>query len=347
MDVNNTYKDQICVEEQINLFVNEYTPEPCDGSCTRFHDKETLPKFYDEEKFKIGQQFYHKHLFSMLLGKLLGLVTLLSTPSILKILIFTKMSSEPMTAYKRYMATVFHTCVWYENDFKPGSKLWRSIAAVKNMHNAASKKSCAIGSQPILQRDMGLTQFGFMGFVIVRSELIGIHNASQKELEGFVHLWRVIGYILGIDDRFNICRSSVEETKQLCEALLERIFVPNIKMQDPQYLQMADALINGMQVMEPSLDTKAYMTYLNKLLNYNLNNNESKIPDIELTSYQRFLVNVISLVTYYLKYNVVRWIYNIKQIISFWLLRHFPFIAFFKFSYKNSYVSIHIDRKST
>lgn len=69
------------------------------------------------------------------------------------------------------------------------------------MHNAASKKSCAIGSQSILQRDMGLTQFGFMGFVLVRSELIGIHNASQKELEGFVHLWRVIGYILGIDDR--------------------------------------------------------------------------------------------------------------------------------------------------
>lgn len=118
-------------------------------------------------------------------------------------------------------------------------------------------------------------------------------------------------------------------------------------MQDPQYLKMADALINGMQVMEPSLDTKAYMTFLNKLLNYNLNNNESKVPDIDLTSYQRFLVNVISIVTYYLKYNLVRWIYNIKQIISFWLLRHFPFIGFFKFGYKNSYVSIYIERKST
>lgn len=65
----------------------------------------------------------------MLLGKLLGLVTLLSTPSILKILIFTKMSSEPMTSYKRYMATVFHTCVWYKNDFKPGSKWVNSIVA--------------------------------------------------------------------------------------------------------------------------------------------------------------------------------------------------------------------------
>lgn len=58
----------------------------------------------------------------MFFGKLLGLLTVISTPSIYKILSFTGMSNEPMTAYKRYMSTIFHMCVWYDNDFKPGSK---------------------------------------------------------------------------------------------------------------------------------------------------------------------------------------------------------------------------------
>lgn len=48
---------------------------------------------------------------------------------------------------------------------------------------------------------MALTQFGFMGYVIVKGPQIGIHNATHEELEGLIHLWRVVGYILGIEDR--------------------------------------------------------------------------------------------------------------------------------------------------
>lgn len=68
-------------------------------------------------------------------------------------------------------------------------------------HNSASKKGCAAGLGRISQKDMALTQFGFMGYAIVKGPEIGIHNASREELEGLVHLWRVLGYVLGIDDR--------------------------------------------------------------------------------------------------------------------------------------------------
>lgn len=58
----------------------------------------------------------------MLAGKLAGLVAVLSIPSILKILILTKGSRTPMTAYRRYLATIFHTMSWYENDLTPGTR---------------------------------------------------------------------------------------------------------------------------------------------------------------------------------------------------------------------------------
>lgn len=48
---------------------------------------------------------------------------------------------------------------------------------------------------------MVLTQFGFMGFAVWQTKLVGIHGAENDELEGFIHFWKVIGHLMGIDDR--------------------------------------------------------------------------------------------------------------------------------------------------
>lgn len=48
---------------------------------------------------------------------------------------------------------------------------------------------------------MALTQFGFIGFVMTKPHMLGIHNPPQEDLEGFVHLWRVVGHLLGMEDR--------------------------------------------------------------------------------------------------------------------------------------------------
>lgn len=69
-----------------------------------------------------AQEFYRKNLFAIFAGKLCGLIAVLAVPSILKILIHTKASSTPYTAYKRYLQTIFHTITWYEHELKPGSR---------------------------------------------------------------------------------------------------------------------------------------------------------------------------------------------------------------------------------
>lgn len=58
----------------------------------------------------------------MFLGKLTGLLAILSIPTILQILMFTKKSNSPKMAYRRYIATLFHMINWYLNDLKPGTK---------------------------------------------------------------------------------------------------------------------------------------------------------------------------------------------------------------------------------
>lgn len=56
------------------------------------------------------------------------------------------------------------------------------------------------GYGPITQCDMAVTQFGFMGFPLLVQEKLGLHG-SEEDLEGFIHFWRVIGHLLGINDQ--------------------------------------------------------------------------------------------------------------------------------------------------
>lgn len=58
----------------------------------------------------------------MFVGKLCGLLAILAIHTILDVLICTKNSSTPVTAYKRYLQTLFHTINWYRYDLKPGTK---------------------------------------------------------------------------------------------------------------------------------------------------------------------------------------------------------------------------------
>ena len=69
---------------------------------------------HKENKFKLGQQAFYNNVFAMMIAKLSGLLALLAIPSILDILIFTKQSGTPCTAFRRYVSTILHTFVWYE-----------------------------------------------------------------------------------------------------------------------------------------------------------------------------------------------------------------------------------------
>ncbi|XP_023341836.1 uncharacterized protein LOC111711671 isoform X2 [Eurytemora carolleeae] len=58
------------------------------------------------------------------------------------------------------------------------------------------------------QFDMVLVQIAFFGGVLLYPEWYGF-NGSDEELRGFLHVWRVFGYYLGITDR-TYCMTGLE-----------------------------------------------------------------------------------------------------------------------------------------
>ncbi|KAJ8963283.1 hypothetical protein NQ318_018750 [Aromia moschata] len=322
----------------VDSLLTEGAKIKCDETSESFTTHKDLPPFYDEELFKKGQQFFYKHIFAFFVNKCLGLVAVLAVPSILRILMFTKMSNTCVTSYRRYMATIFHMMVWYDSDFKPGSRLWRSIEAVRDKHNSASRRGCTAGLVGITQKDMALTQFGFMGIALTRSKYIGIHEGTEEEWRAFLHVWRVVGYLMGIEDRFNLCSGTVEETRQICDLLIDQVFRPHVEQKDKDFLAMSSYMVNGLWSMSPMLKFESIMCYLHALLQ--TPNGALKPTYMPLNFSQYFSFRLGVAVAHSLRWSWWRIYHNYTKIVSLWLMKVFPFLGYYQFGYANSHVYI-------
>jgi hypothetical protein len=78
--------------------------------------------------------------------------------------------------------------------------MYKTINVIHRKHKSSSKRSEKAGVGGIYQRDMAITQFAFIGYMLISPKSIGLNITPQEE-EAFNHFWRVIGHMLGIPDR--------------------------------------------------------------------------------------------------------------------------------------------------
>ncbi|XP_060532391.1 uncharacterized protein LOC132705646 isoform X2 [Cylas formicarius] len=223
-------------------------------------------------------------------------------------------------------------------------RLCKSLFKVKKMHNVASKKAQIALHYRISQKDMAVTQFGFMGFLLSRPNLIGVHSTSNEDIKGVVHLWRVVGYILGIDDEFNICRESVEETRAICNEVIKRIVIPEVRLHNKDATQLTANFINGMWAMNPFLDGTTFMFYMNLVLHND--NSKISIKNSEfskLNTTAKFKLRLICYVIDLMKYSLVRIFVNWIQLHALYMTKKFPYLAYYKFGLSNMHIPILTD----
>uniref|UniRef100_A0A2M4A901 ER-bound oxygenase mpaB/mpaB'/Rubber oxygenase catalytic domain-containing protein n=1 Tax=Anopheles triannulatus TaxID=58253 RepID=A0A2M4A901_9DIPT len=217
---------------------------PADESTVADQDTE-LPPWYDEAKFKRGQKYYKDNRFGILQAAFCSLLVLLADPKGLRILEHTGKSSTAETARKRYVSTLKHLSEWYECDLEPGSRSWKSLQQVRRMHLGASRSATKRQLGFISQPEMALTTFGFMGFPLVRPHLLGIRYDNREDREAFIHLWAVIGYMLGVHDRCNMCLFRLEVVDQICRIAIRYVFMPSLQLETTLYKQMVGAITDG------------------------------------------------------------------------------------------------------
>ncbi|XP_070500440.1 uncharacterized protein [Chironomus tepperi] len=230
----------------LNLLLKGFQPsERCDVSFTE--DMYRLPDFYDDAKFKRGQKYFMDNRFGIMQSNLYGLFSLICEPNGAKLLDKTNHSSNATTARKRYADTTFHMLSWCTDPLKPGSKSWESLKRVRLMHLAASNASLQRTNRGIPQTFMTFTTFGFMGYALVKPHLLAIRHDCQEDREAYVHLWAVIGSMLGIKDEYNMCLQKMEVVELICHILIRYNFSLFLQMETRTFEKLGRAFIEGLK----------------------------------------------------------------------------------------------------
>ncbi|KAL4238708.1 hypothetical protein ACF0H5_003415 [Mactra antiquata] len=223
------------------------------------------PDSLDINKFDRGKKFFQKNVGQCLIAMLYSLVCGLSIKRFLDVLVCTGRTSTPENSIKRYLNTTMHVLKWhYGNVWDSTSKANHSICSVRNMHKSArilmtgsidrtrfddktsdeKREKCVY----ISQYDMGLVQCGFMGAIIMYPDKFGI-RCSQRDLDDYVYFWRWIGYLLGIDDKYNICIGGYYSALEICKAIDKNILLTSLADPPPDFYPMAKAFTDGTKLI--------------------------------------------------------------------------------------------------
>lgn len=112
------------------------------------------------------------------------------------------------------------------------------------------------------QGDMSGTQFASMGLIVLYPEQFGIHNANDEDLEAFCHLWRGLGYLLGIEDQYNFCRGSLEDVRERTKDFIEQWVKPNLRTVTSEWEHMIMSLFEGVDYIAHLKNYKVFLLQL-------------------------------------------------------------------------------------
>lgn len=81
------------------------------------------------------------------------------------------------------------------------NRSWKSLYLVRRWHLQAGMASKLKGTGVLSQRDIALTQFGFVGYSMLRPDNFGIRQLREGDWDAYNYFWRTIGHMIGLEDK--------------------------------------------------------------------------------------------------------------------------------------------------
>ncbi|XP_054722524.1 uncharacterized protein LOC129232405 [Uloborus diversus] len=241
------------------------------------------PPWLDRQMFDRARHLFKMYFFSIFFSHLSGLMLIVHLPSMTDTLLSTGHSSSVVSLFRRYLSTLIHIRHWYEGDiWDVDDPAHQSITHVRAMHrrvadrlndgnqsesqpeatpeNDSPRPILSVIDKPrpntpknnvlkdrvaISQYDMALTQFAFVGLVIMNPKHVGL-PLNRNDLKCLVHFWRAIGYMLGVEDRYNLCNEGLDEAINTCKDILECELKPSLSNASKDSSVMSKGIIQAM-----------------------------------------------------------------------------------------------------
>jgi hypothetical protein len=229
-------------------------------------------------------------------------------------------------------------------------RAWESLKKVRKLHLNKTRSSNKAGLGILSQKDMALVQWSSMGTDMTKSDRNGIFG-SDEDFECYNHLWRVLGHLLGIKEKFNICGENCDETRQRIEGVKQNIFIPTFKNLPKEYESYSRNASNGVFYFYPLINHEVFNFLVKRWLgfpNYYYFESEKISKDesngeilCKLGWYNRIsLFWIIVTLEIFNKNGFLRIMSNIFALVLTILWVKFPICAILKFGYNDAIVKI-------
>ncbi|XP_046625478.1 uncharacterized protein LOC124307627 [Neodiprion virginianus] len=116
------------------------------------------------------------------------------------------------------------------------------------------------------QFEVSFAQWQFVWLAICYPQHFGIHNAKEEDLEAYCHLWRSIGYQLGVEDEYNFCRGSLDEIRQCGHDFIEMWVKPHLREVIPEWEHMMRCIFDGFKLALPYISFETSLLFVCEIL---------------------------------------------------------------------------------
>ncbi|OTF71495.1 hypothetical protein BLA29_000092 [Euroglyphus maynei] len=229
------------------------------------------PKWFNQTAFLHAQKLFKTYGAIIRISQFYGLLLVLHDPHGAIPLLCTGNSRTVSKLFRRYLSTIIRVNDWFKDDpFNTESDSYRQLRTVRRMHKSVSKKmnenSHYVENEKhrlwIAQYGMCIAQFSFVGFMAIFPKELGFHNFTKEDFHSMFHFWRLIGYCLGMDDRYNLCDGTDEETVEFCRQIYFEQWLPAIKSHPyVEGLAMSRGICLAMSEIDSSLNFNLLMNY--------------------------------------------------------------------------------------
>ena len=110
-------------------------------------------------------------------------------------------------------------------------------------------------------------------FVAIRPADCAFHGTTPEEFDEYIYFWKVMGYCVGIQDRFNICLDHYEESVAYMDICFQRCYKVHLDRQCEAVkigMNLTEGVFLGINGITPKwiMCFEAFMKfwYVNKLL---------------------------------------------------------------------------------
>ena len=151
---------------------------------------------------------------------------------------------------------------------------WRAVVRVRLMHAAVrARLSCSAAYEavaaadgvPINQIDMVVTQLAFSAVVVDGLERLGVDLSDSLEaVEDFLHLWRVVGHCIGIDEEHNLACRSLPDARAALQSIWVYLVWP-----DQLSTKLASATLAAVEGRPPRRATAEQLAHATRVLQGN------------------------------------------------------------------------------